>query len=335
MRNMRNIMVIRFGSLGDLCLLGWSLARLAEAPGSADRTVTLVTKASFAPLADRFRGIDRVITLDSPGFRGLLDLAAVLRRERWDLVLDAHNILRGHGLLMLLGRRPDRRLRKDTTERLALLGGAGSSSRLDRTMRRRFDELVDGLVNGLPAEAGPPLAHLARDPAPEPVLGLAPGAQWDTKRWPEGHFARLLTLFRERHAAPVRIFLGPREERWFPGSPLDSVAGSLDRVTIVRNRPLPEVADLLAGCRTLVTNDSGLLHLAEATGTPVLAFFGPTVRQFGYFPCLADSRVLEVDLDCRPCSRNGKRSCHRRDLACLNRIEPESALPHLDRMFRS
>ena len=292
MRNMRNIMVIRFGSLGDLCLLGWSLARLAEAPGSADRTVTLVTKASFAPLADRFRGIDRVITLDSPGFRGLLDLAAVLR-------------------------------------------GAGSSSRLDRTMRRRFDELVDGLVNGLPAEAGPPLAHLARDPAPEPVLGLAPGAQWDTKRWPEGHFARLLTLFRERHAAPVRIFLGPREERWFPGSPLDSVAGSLDRVTIFRNRPLPEVADLLAGCRTLVTNDSGLLHLAEATGTPVLAFFGPTVRQFGYFPCLADSRVLEVDLDCRPCSRNGKRSCHRRDLACLNRIEPESALPHLDRMFRS
>ncbi len=81
------------------------------------------------------------------------------------------------------------------------------------------------------------------------------------------------------------------------------------------------------------TNDSGLLHLAEAAGTPVLAFFGPTVRQFGYFPCLDDSEVLEVELDCRPCSRNGKRPCHREDLACLREITPDRAKPWLNRMF--
>ena len=61
----------------------------------------------------------------------------------------------------------------------------------------------------------------------------------------------------------------------------------------------------------------GLLHLAEGVGTPVVALFGPTVRAFGYFPVHPRSRVLETDLDCRPCSRNGKRPCHRGDLACL------------------
>jgi ADP-heptose:LPS heptosyltransferase len=69
------------------------------------------------------------------------------------------------------------------------------------------------------------------------------------------------------------------------------------------------------------------MHLAEATGTPVVALFGPTVRAFGYYPQLPPSIALEVDdLDCRPCSRNGKRPCWRGDLACLTRLEPAVVL---------
>jgi heptosyltransferase-2 len=83
---------------------------------------------------------------------------------------------------------------------------------------------------------------------------------------------------------------------------------------------------LLGGCRRLVCNDSGLMQLAEAVGTPVLAFFGPTVRAFGYAPQLPASVLLEeTELDCRPCSRNGKRPCHRGDLACLERLDPDRA----------
>ena len=85
-----------------------------------------------------------------------------------------------------------------------------------------------------------------------------------------------------------------------------------------------DTAARLARCSRLVTNDSGLLHIAEAVGTPVLALFGPTVREFGYFPILARSLVLEKSLDCRPCSRNGKRPCHRGDLACLQDITPDA-----------
>ena len=331
---MQNILVIRFGSLGDLCLLGWSLSKLAAAPGCQQRRVTLVTKAAFAPLMSQVNGVDEVIALEDSGFGGLRLLAGRLRAHPGDTILDAHGILRSHVLLMLMGRRPDRRIRKDTTERLSLLRGGRPSSLLDRTMRQRFDELVEGLVPGLPAVADPPLAQLADNGAgAHRVLGLAPGAQWDTKRWPEENFAALLREFRSSSQVPVRIFLGPREDAWFSGSSLAAACHELPAVEIIRQKSLPEVAGLLAGCTTLVTNDSGLLHLAEAVGTPVLAFFGPTVKQFGYFPCLSESRVLEIELDCRPCSRNGKRPCHRHDLACLREISPDRPRDFLHRMF--
>jgi heptosyltransferase-2 len=90
-----------------------------------------------------------------------------------------------------------------------------------------------------------------------------------------------------------------------------------------------ETAAVLKWCRALVTNDSAPLHLAEAVGTPAIAFFGPTVREFGYFPRLPASRALETALPCRPCSRNGKRACPYGTKECLTSIEPSVALEAL------
>ncbi len=325
---MRQILVIRFGALGDLCLLAGALARAARAPGAAERRVTLVTKAAFAPLLAEAAGVDRVVPLAGGGLGDVVRLAGRLRAERWDTVVDAHHILRGHLLLALLGRRADARLAKDTVARLALLRTGQADPRLARTMRDRFAALLPALTGGAPAPADvpPALAALA-GPRPEgpPILGLAPGARWDTKRWPQEHFASLLAAHRAAGGGPVRLFLGPQEDAWFAGGPLAAAAADAG-AEVLRGLSLTEVAARLAGCAVLVTNDSGLLHLAEAVGTPVVALFGPTVRAFGYAPHLPSSRLLETDLDCRPCSRNGKRPCHRGDLACLVRLTPDRVL---------
>jgi heptosyltransferase-2 len=332
----QHILVIRFGSLGDLCLLAWSLARL-RAGGDGRQHVTLATKAAFADLMAAVPGIDAVVSLDGASVPAVADLAHRLRRRRFDVIVDAHNILRGHLLLALMRRRPDLRLAKDTAARLALLVAGHRPARLTRTMRDRFDELLAPLRPAGIYAATPPVAPLgalaagdgATDPPSDPPLGLAPGARWDTKRWPEERFAALVTAWRSRTRAPLRIFIGPDELAWFKGSAL---ARSIERTsasTLIAGRPLRDVAAQLGGCAALVTNDSGLMHLAEATGTPVFALFGPTVREFGYFPSLPDSRVFETDLDCRPCSRNGKRPCHRGDLACLTRIPAATILDAL------
>lgn len=335
---MQRILVIRFGSLGDLCLLAWSLARL-RAGGEGRQHVTLATKAAFAELMAAVPGVDDVVALAGTGPTAVADLAGRLRQRRFDVVVDAHNILRGHLLLALCRRRADHRLAKDTVARLALLLARRRPPGLRRTMRDRFDALFapllpPGVYAGTPPRA--PLAELAaagEAGAPrEPVLGIAPGARWATKRWPEARFAELVTSWRSRSRAPLRIFLGPNEQSWFPDGELARVLARTPAVTLIREQALTTVAAQLAGCAALVTNDSGLLHLAEATGTPVFALFGPTVRAFGYFPALPQSRVFEIDLACRPCSRNGKRPCYRGDLACLTRI---ASAPVLDALARS
>lgn len=325
---MREVLVIRFSSLGDLCLLGAALARWSGRPGAEARRVTVATKSAFAPLLRRMRGIDEVLELEGSTRADLERLADRLLRRRWDAVLDAHATLRSSLLLARTALRPDARLAKDTAARLALLRWRIGSRALERTMSDRFDELLDaaglGPVRRRTVELQPALDISA--PGPELRLGVAPGAQWPTKQWPEENFALLLREFRRATAAPVSLFLGPRERSWYRGSALERAVAETGGVTLVRDRDLIEVAEELARCALVVTNDSGLLHLSEAAGTPVVALFGPTVREFGFFPRLPGSVVLERSLSCRPCSRNGKRDCHRGDLACLVRIEPAAAL---------
>lgn len=336
MTEQKNILVIRFGALGDLCVMGWALARLKDHPDYCNHRVTLVTKAAFAPLMIESRGIDRVIPFSGRGLLSLNKLANQLRCQSWDVVLDMHNILRGNLLLAMLGQQAHGKLGKDTLARLTLLRTGRKDGSLKRTMDQRFQQVIEKIFPGSQADGVAPhlssLAPPARDGVP--ILGISPGAQWATKRWPAGHVISLLRLNHQQSLHPVRIFLGPQEEKWFPGSELAGVASRFPEVEIIRQQSLTEIAAQLAGCSVLLTNDSGLLHISEAVGTPVLALFGPTVREFGYYPLLEASATLEENLECRPCSRNGKRPCKRKDLACLEQISAGRVLSQLEIMLK-
>jgi heptosyltransferase-2 len=323
-----SVLVIRFGALGDLCLLAWSLARCAAPRRDAPR-MTLVTKNVFADLMSAVPGVDSVVPFAGGSLSSLAALARELRSRPWDAVVDAHGVLRARLLTSLLKRRPDARIAKDTAARLALLLGRTPTAALEqRSMRTRFDELLHRWRPDTDESGGirPPLAGLAATLPPaaaaERPLGVVPGARWDTKRWPEEHFVAALHAFRRATSAEIRFFLGPREEGWFPGGRLARALPELEPVKVVRHRPVLEVAGALAACRLVLSNDSGLMHLAEAVGTPVVALFGPTVRAFGYAPSLAASVLLERPLACRPCSRNGRRPCWRGDQACLAGLSP-------------
>jgi len=326
-------LVIRFGALGDLCLCGWFLAGLADAGAPP---ATLVTKARFAPLAARFAGVDEVVALDGAGWRDLVRLAHRLRGRRGDVWLDAHAVLRSRALPLLAGSRTRARLRKDTLRRLALIGARRTAwpaptDEPPRSLLDRYCALAPAVgfaAGAVRAAARPPLRGV-HAPGDSPRLVLAPGARWETKRWPEVHAAALVEAMAAELPHALTVVLGPDERAWFDGGPLAAAVARHPDARVLRDRPLPEIAAELAACRAAVVNDSGLLHLAEAVGTPVVALFGPTVRAFGYAPLLPRSVLLERDLDCRPCSRTGARPCHRGDLACLQGIPPAAVLDAL------
>jgi heptosyltransferase-2 len=72
--------------------------------------------------------------------------------------------------------------------------------------------------------------------------------------------------------------------------------------------------------------------MATGVGTPVVAIFGPTVEQFGFFPYHARSIVLQRDLACRPCSSSGTPACPLGHHRCLADIAPAEVAQALERI---
>lgn len=170
----------------------------------------------------------------------------------------------------------------------------------------------------------------ARHLDPGKLVAIAPGSVWATKRWLPGHYSSLVAKLYEYGYQAVAI--GGKEDAVLCGriiedsrTPAVNAAGELS---------LLGSAWLIRNCRLLVSNDSAPLHLANAVQTPVLGIFGPTVKSFGCYPFREGDRVLEINLDCRPCGKHGHQSCPRRHFRCMREISPQTALAAALEMLR-
>jgi heptosyltransferase-2 len=150
--------------------------------------------------------------------------------------------------------------------------------------------------------------------ADRPAVALMPGAEYGpAKRWPAPAFAALAARLASDGVA-VWI-LGSAKER-----PLaQDILTQADR-PLVRNlcgdSTLPEVIDLLSAARAAVSNDSGLMHIAAAVGTHVVAIYGSSSPQFT--PPLTDNKTVFYEgLSCSPCFA---RTCPLQHMNCLNNI---------------
>ncbi len=157
----------------------------------------------------------------------------------------------------------------------------------------------------------------ARGIAP-PFVALAPGAAWATKQWPRfGDLAAGL-------AGPV-VVIGSAAERDLAGGIAARGPGRVH--SAAGETSLRQALGLIAEAAVLVTNDSAPMHLAAATGTPVVALFGPTSPELGFGPRGPRDRVLGVaDLGCRPCSPHGPRRCPLGHHRCLRTLPVDEVL---------
>jgi heptosyltransferase-2 len=155
-----------------------------------------------------------------------------------------------------------------------------------------------------------------------PLVGVAPGSVWATKRWTPAGFAAVIVGLVDEGARCV--VLGGRDEvtlaeevRARSGGRATVLAGRTDIATLVA------VVDRLA---LLIANDSAPMHVACARGVPVVAIFCATTPAFGYGPYGAQATVVEAALDCRPCARHGGRRCPRGTEDCMRLVEPAVVL---------
>jgi len=120
------------------------------------------------------------------------------------------------------------------------------------------------------------------------------------KQWPLERYRELIErILEERIEARVVLFGSPAEKEM-----IEELAGGLgSRVTVAAGQTtVKQVAALIEKCNMLVCNDSGLMHVAVAVGTPVVAIYGPTdIRRTA--PLGAEHTVIRHELPCSPCFR--------------------------------
>jgi heptosyltransferase-2 len=331
MANARRTLIISPNWIGD-AVMAQPLLRLLQEK-HPERAIDVLAPPSVAPVWRQMREVDSVI--ETPFRHGALQL-----KERWKLARALRR--RSYCEAYVL----------PNTLKFALLPWlAGIPRRIGYKGESRY-----GLINVMhfdDAAAPRPMvafyAALAQPPAASPAAGLprptltmsaqqihavcarlklelarplivfAPGAEFGAaKRWPAGHFAELAGTVLKADPRTQVALLGSPNER----DVCTEIAARVKHAGVFNlagATALAEAFALIARADAVVSNDSGLLHVASALNRPVIALYGPTDPD--HAPPFSDlARALSLRLACAPCRQ---RECPLGHQDCMVKLGPE------------
>lgn len=322
-------MIIRLSSLGDVVL--------AAAALEVNQTLHMdwVVASEFAEILRGHPRIGRLIEFDRrrSGLLAWVRLFSDLRAHGgYSEVLDLHSTLRSL-VARIIFFRSGVRWSRISKQRWRLWGFALFKRLWPKSLRplpwvERFARAAGGTGCERP-DLGHLLARGMSGPSPD-GMGLfspdgryccvMPGSKWPGKRWPVRRFAEVLQRLDRSMTVVVLGAPSDRESRL-----LVSALEQMNRPVIsgIGRWDLAQTARVLSGAEWLLSNDTGLAHLAEAVGKRVVMIFGPASPEMGFGPWRAESRAVWSPLWCHPCGKDG-RWCFRRGrdrFACLFGIE--------------
>jgi ADP-heptose:LPS heptosyltransferase len=247
------ILFVTSNRLGDAVLSTGLLDHLIRTHPDARITVVCgpVAEGVFARMPNRERTI---VLRKRRGSRHWLKLWAATLPHLWDLVVD----IRGSALSWLV-----------PTRRRAVFRRIGGPKIAELAAILNLSPPPSPVVWTAPADR----LHVGGMLGDKPVIVLAPTANWLPKVWPPERFA----AFFHRMAGPdtrAVVLGGPGDAERAMAAPL--LAALPNAIDLVGRLSLPEVASCLERATLFIGNDSGLMHLAAAAGTPTIGLFGPT-----------------------------------------------------------
>ncbi len=221
--------------------------------------ITVVAGPISAEIFARMPNLERLIVIEKHRYDlHWLRLWTMAAGHRWDLVVD----IRGSGLAWFLRARRRAIMRVRSGPKIAQLG-------------RILGLDPPPLPVAWTAAEDRALAAGLLPPGP-PIIALGPTANWSGKIWPPERFAALFRRLADGPLRPARaaILAGPGAAEQALAAPLR--AALPEAIDLAGRLTLPEAAACLARAALFVGNDSGLMHIAAAAGTPTIGLFGPT-----------------------------------------------------------
>ena len=163
------------------------------------------------------------------------------------------------------------------------------------------------------------------------TIGVAPGAKHATKRWTVEGFSSIINFLIKNTNARIILF-GSRPDREIVNS--FSIEKPQFMLDTTGELSLLETTALMNHCDLVLTNDSGLMHLASALKKKVVAIFGSTTEELGFFPYLSEHIVIQnKSLKCRPCSHIGREKCPRQHFKCMKEITADHVISAMEELL--
>lgn len=313
----KKILIIRFSSIGDIVLTTPVIRCLkTQLP---DAEIHFLTKRKYGEVLKASPYIDRMHLLDQK----LSEVIPSLKKENFDQIIDLHKNFRSIGVRIKLKKPASSfpkinfqkwllvHFKKDYLPKIHIVDryfkaveklqakndGNGLDYFLDESDRLTFNDLPEEFKNGF--------------------IGIVIGGMHFTKILPTEMVIKLIKKLNK----PVILMGGPDDfER---GEAIvtaikGAIFNSCGKYSINQSAALVSLAD------KIVTNDTGLMHIAAAFRKEVLSVWGNTIPEFGMYPYLPDgseskSHLFEVkNLSCRPCHKIGLKNCPRKHFNCMN-----------------
>ena len=353
------VLLIRLRLIGDVVLSTPVIRALSRA--FPDATLTYLVERDAAAVVAGNRDLDRIIAVErTRGLRRVLDdakLAWQLRRDRYDVVIDMHGGPRSSWLALATGAR--QRIGYDMPGRQWMYTRTIPRARELRPRHSVLNQwdLLAG-IEGWPGDAADP----ARDAVAMPIdpeadrrivvrlrsAGVAPGHQLIVlhvsasnpfRRWPEPAFAEVVaSLVSQSPDRRVILSSGPSDrlaaDRIVAAARALLPAAARSQVIDFGEFDLAELRALVERSVLFIGGDTGPLHVAATTATPIVAIYGPTLpaRSTPWRNPSIPSESIEIaGLPCRPCDQ---RVCAPGDYRCLTTIKPADVVVAAERMLR-
>lgn len=331
----KKFLIIRLSSIGDIIQCMPVIDSIKNKFPNSE--IHWFTRKDMTSILEMDKRIDKIWGFDrKDGFKGIINKAKELKNEKYDYVYDAHSNIRSNiikfFLLPIIFRNrknpPYYTLRsKERFKRFLLFRlGINQFPKPYRGVESYLNPLKNWGMNNFtrnkhewsfPIEYNSKFQEILNI---EKLITIVPSANWEMKRWPVMHWKKLIQLL---DGYTIVILAGPNDTFCEEIANIDN-----NRViNLAGKTSILESCYIVSKSKIVVSGDTGFMHAADLFNTKCIALIGPTA--FGY-PFGASVTILEKDLPCKPCSKDGRGKCKQNIWQkCMVDISPECVLEHI------
>ncbi|MFO7890570.1 MAG: lipopolysaccharide heptosyltransferase II [bacterium] len=325
---MNKVLVIRLSAMGDIVLATPFLRMFKNT--FPEYSVDFLIKEKYTDILRYNKNIHTILTLKVDNF---WELITEIRQRKYDMVIDLQMSIRSWSISVLSGNYRRKTYGTRRFKRFMLINFNKDIYHGIKPVPLRFLEAVEDLgVRDDGRGADFPFSRHEQRKVKDRLIDdgikntkslivLAPGAGRETKKWPVEKYVELSKFFIESGYNVVTI--GDKNDFWICDKIIKKSDGARN---YAGELTLQHVASLLSLAQLLITNDTGVMHIGTAVCKNVIAIFGPTTEVLGFFPFRGNARVIEKNINCRPCSYHGTHTCPQKHFKCMRDISVEEVI---------